>query len=78
MREQVSHKILEIPFIDIKRLIDVGNRKKIAIKSWDYPTAAILRVEEKSIWAKYPKLQNIKPDDLVEILRDVRIDSLIN
>jgi ATP-dependent Clp protease ATP-binding subunit ClpC len=72
-------ELLKIPIEDVKKIVDIRNKKTDVIKRQKYEEAARLRDEERELETKYPILREVKSnDDLVISLRDRRIDDLLD
>lgn len=75
----MDEKIYMIPIVDIKRFIEITNKKNKSILNQNYEEAARLRDEERTIESEYPCLSNYNPQNLsIEILRDKKIDLLLD
>ena len=71
-------ELLKIPIEDVKKIVDIRNKKTDVIKRQKYEEAARLRDEEKELETKYPILREVKSNDLVISLRDRKIDDLLD
>jgi ATP-dependent Clp protease ATP-binding subunit ClpC len=71
-------ELLKIPIEDVKKIVDIRNKKTDVIKRQKYEEAARLRDEERELETKYPILREVKSNDLVISLRDRRIDDLLD
>ena len=71
-------ELLKIPIEDVKKIVDIRNKKTDVIKRQKYEEAARLRDDERELETKYPILREVKSNDLVNILRDKKIDKLLD
>jgi len=74
----MNDELLKIPIEDVKKIVDIRNKKTDVIKRQKYEEAARLRDEEKELETKYPILREVKSNDLVISLRDRKIDDLLD
>lgn len=74
----MNDELLKVPIVDVKKIVDIRNRKVDVVKRQAYEEAARLRDEERELETKYPILREVKSNDLVTILRDRKIDKLLN
>jgi hypothetical protein len=71
-------ELLKIPIVDVKKIVDIRNRKTDVIQRQKYEEAVRLRDEERELETKYPILREVKSNDLVISLRDRKIDDLLD
>jgi hypothetical protein len=64
--------------VDVKKIVDIRNRKTDVIQRQKYEEAVRLRDEERELETKYPILREVKSNDLVISLRDRKIDDLLD
>ena len=74
----MNEELLKVPIVDVKKIVDIRNRKTDVIQRQKYEEAVILRDEEKQLETKYPILREVKSNDLVISLRDRKIDDLLD
>jgi hypothetical protein len=74
----MNDELLKIPIEDIKKIVDIRNKKTDVIQRQKYEEAARLRDEERELETKYPILREVKSNDLVISLRDRKIDDLLD
>lgn len=74
----MSDELLKVPIVDVKKIVDIRNRKIGVVQRQAYEEAARLRDEERELETKYPILREVKSNDLVNILRDRKIDDLLD
>jgi protein-arginine kinase activator protein McsA len=74
----MNDELLKIPIVDIKRYIDIKVKKNEVVRRQKYEEAARLRDDERELETKYPILREVKSNDLVNILRDKKIDKLLD
>ena len=74
----MNDELLKVPIVDVKKIVDIRNRKMDVIQRQAYEEAARLRDEERELETKYPILREVKAIDLVTILRDRKIDKLLD
>ena len=74
----MNDELLKVPIVDVKKIVDIRNRKMDVIQRQAYEEAARLRDEERELETKYPILREVKAIDLVNILRDRKIDKLLD
>ena len=74
----MNYELLKVPIVDVKKIVDIRNRKMDVIQRQAYEEAARLRDEERELETKYPILREVKAIDLVTILRDRKIDKLLD
>jgi len=71
-------ELLKVPIVDVKKIVDIRNRKTDVIQRQKYEEAVRLRDEERELETKYPILREVKSNDLVISLRDRKIDDLLD
>ena len=74
----MNDELLKVPIVDVKKIVDIRNRKMDVIQRQAYEEAARLRDEERELETKYPILRDVRSNDLVNILRDRKIDDLLD
>ena len=74
----MNDELLKIPIVDVKKILDIRNKKNEVIRRQKYEEAARLRDDERELETKYPILREVKSNDLVNILRDKKIDKLLD
>ena len=74
----MNDELLKVPIVDVKKIVDIRNKKTDVIQRQKYEEAARLRDEERELETKYPILREVKSNDLVTILRDRKIDKLLD
>jgi len=78
----MSDELSKVPIIDIKKYIDIRNKKSDVVKRQAYEEAARLRDEERILENNYPILRevagSIEISQLINHLRDRKIDSLLD
>lgn len=74
----MNDELLKIPIVDVKKIVDIRNRKVDVVQRQAYEEAARLRDEERELETKYPILRDVRSSDLVSILRDRKIDDLLD
>ena len=74
----MNDELLKVPIVDVKKIVDIRNRKIGVVQRQAYEEAARLRDEERELETKYPILREVKSNDLVSILRDRKIDDLLS
>jgi hypothetical protein len=74
----MNEELLKIPIEDVKKIVDIRNKKTDVIQRQKYEEAARLRDEERELETKYPILREVKSNDLVISLRDRKIDDLLD
>ena len=74
----MNDELSKVPIVDIKRLIEIRKQKFDVVQRQAYEEAAKLRDEERTIEEKYSGLYSINTNDLVNILRDKKIDKLLD
>lgn len=78
----MNDELNKIPLVDIKKYIDIRNRKTVCVQSKMYEEADRLRDEEKTLETKYPILPKIKANDvisyLIKLTRDRKIDDILD
>jgi protein-arginine kinase activator protein McsA len=74
----MNDELLKISIVDIKRYIDIKVKKNEVVRRQKYEEAARLRDDERELETKYPILREVKSNDLVNILRDKKIDKLLD
>jgi hypothetical protein len=74
----MNDELLKVPIVDVKKIVDIRNRKIGVVQRQAYEEAARLRDEERELETKYPILREVKSNDLVTILRDRKIDKLLD
>jgi hypothetical protein len=74
----MNDDLSKVPIPDIKRLIEIRKQKFDVVQRQAYEEAARLRDEERTIERKYPGLYDINTNELINIIRDKRIDNLLD
>jgi hypothetical protein len=74
----MNDELSKVPIVDIKRLIEIRKQKFDVVQRQAYEEAAKLRDEERTIEEKYSGLYSINTNDLVNILREKKIDRLLD
>jgi protein-arginine kinase activator protein McsA len=74
----MNDELLKISIVDIKRYIDIKVKKNEVVRRQKYEEADRLRDDERELETKYPILREVKSNDLVNILRDKKIDKLLD
>lgn len=74
----MNDELLKVPIVDVKKIVDIRNRKVDVVQRQAYEEAARLRDEERELETKYPILREVRSNDLVNILRDRKIDDLLD
>ena len=76
------NELSKIPIVDIKKYIDIRNKKSDVIRRQAYEEAARLRDEERTLENNYPILREVagssETSQLINHLRDRKIDDLLN
>jgi len=74
----MNDELLKVPIVDVKKIVDIRNKKNEVVRRQSYEEAVKLREEERILETKYPILREVKSNDLVNILRDKKIDKLLD
>jgi len=78
----MNDELSKVPIVDIKRLIEIRNKKSDVIRRQAYEEAARLRDEERKLENNYPILRevagNSEVSQLINHLRDRKIDGLLD
>jgi len=74
----MNDELLKVPIVDVKKIVDIRNKKNEVVRRQSYEEAVKLREEERELETKYPILREVKSNDLVNILRDKKIDKLLD
>jgi len=74
----MNDELLKVPIVDVKKILDIRNKKNEVLRRQSYEEAFKLREEERILETKYPILREVKSNDLVNILRDKKIDRLLD
>jgi hypothetical protein len=78
----MNDELSKVPIVDIKRYIDIRNKKIDVVRRQDYEEAAKLRDEERTLENNYPTLRevvgSIETSQLINHLRDRKIDGLLD
>jgi len=78
----MSDELSKVPIIDIKKYIDIRNKKSDVVKRQAYEEAARLRDEERILENNYPILREVSGSSeisqLINHLRDRKIDDLLD
>jgi len=77
----MNDELKKIPIVDIKRYLDIRNKKSDVIKRQKYEEAARLRDEERTLENNYPILReavkNSEVSQLIEHIRDTKINEIL-
>jgi len=77
----MNDELKKIPIVDIKRYLDIRNKKSDVIRRQAYEEAARLRDEERTLENIYPILREVvkngEVSQLIEHIRDTKINEIL-
>ena len=74
----MNKELFNVPLSEAKKILEIRNKKNDVVRRQAYEEAARLRDEERDIENKYPILREIKTADVINYIRDKKIDDLLD
>ena len=74
----MNKELFNVPLSEAKKILEIRNKKNDVVRIQAYEEAARLRDEERDIENKYPILREIKTADVINYIRDKKIDDLLD